>query len=385
MTEQQVKLEQFDEWLRDGSDVAALVMRQWLDPVEGSDATIFPPTYTLRDTDAGARFNKGEPVPGVFQGSQGPYGYNIDRFYDGTSVCQVDSVGSQANRMEPIFKRELYRRLVPQIVIKANNGDVNLLDAGHRAADGLVRFSDLAGELREAFEVWQDGGDAEPLAKIAPTTIVFGAWDSRATQAKLPRIVRSVIRAYDVRVLHRSAQYVPPLDYVADGVLDEPADRREQEARSELGLSHAPAPWSHGGVIVRGEIRRDATLSLEAIRSLGAKGDPVKLRRYILGLALVAFTARQESLLREGCQLVPSRDRVQEWKLVRYDGSRDPYEIKPDDAKAFAELAAKAFGVGEGREVMFKPQAARKELGMSGEERKAARTKRARGGSKVTK
>ena len=28
-------------------------------------------------------------------------GYNIDRFEDGASVCQIDSVGSQANRIEP--------------------------------------------------------------------------------------------------------------------------------------------------------------------------------------------------------------------------------------------------------------------------------------------
>ncbi|MCR4415913.1 MAG: type I-U CRISPR-associated RAMP protein Csb1/Cas7u [Thermoguttaceae bacterium] len=190
-------LERFDDWLRDDSCVAALVMRQWLVPVEGKDAIIFPPTYAkperMRDEDW--------------------TGYNIDRFDDGTSVCLVDSVGSQANRMEPIFKREPYNKLVPQVIIKANGKQVNLLDAGHRAADAIVRFSGLAEKLENAFRAIRDNGDVGPLAKIAPTSIVFGSWDSRATQVKLPRIVRSVVRAYDVRPLHRSAQYILPLDY----------------------------------------------------------------------------------------------------------------------------------------------------------------------------
>ena len=41
------------------------------------------------------------------------------------------------------------------------------------------------------------------LAKIAPTSLVFGAWDSRDTQAKLPRLIASTIRAYDVVKLSR--------------------------------------------------------------------------------------------------------------------------------------------------------------------------------------
>ena len=45
MSEQRIKSEQFDGWLKDDSEVAALVMRQWLEPVDGKDAVIFPPTY----------------------------------------------------------------------------------------------------------------------------------------------------------------------------------------------------------------------------------------------------------------------------------------------------------------------------------------------------
>lgn len=359
MSNKQVNLDQYDDWLKDDSDVAALVMRQWLEPVEGKDAVIFPPTYAqperMKDDDW--------------------TGYNIDRFEDGLSVCQIDSVGSQANRMEPIFKREPYRKLVPQIVIKAGGRDVHLLDAGHRAADAIVRFSDLANDLDGAFQAVKNG-DLEKLAKIAPTSLVFGAWDSRATQVKLPRIVRSVIRAFKVRTLHRSAQYIPAIEYVDEGLLDAPEGKQQQDSMSQLGLSHAPAPWSHGGILVEHEIRRDATLNLVALRALaGAPGDdPLPLRRYIVGLSLVAFTAPQETFLREGCQLVPDTEHPAEWSLVRHDGQRDEKShVLHDQALQYAAMAADAFGVGSSRDARFDTKTAKEALGQSKEERKKSR------------
>ncbi|GIW43956.1 MAG: type I-U CRISPR-associated protein Cas7 [Candidatus Binatia bacterium] len=368
-------LEKYDNWLKDDSDVAALVMRQWLVPVEGKDAVIFPPTYTLADTEAGERFNKGERIPGVYKGQKGPMGYNIDWFEDGTSVCQIDSVGSQANRMEPIFMREAYKELVPEVIIKAGDKEVNLLEAGHRAADAVVRFSDLREKLEEAFNAVR-AGDATKLAKIAPTSLVFGVWDSRGTQVKLPRVVRSVIRAFKVRPLHRSAQYIPAIDYVGSGLLDAPGEKKQQDAMSELGLSHAPAPWSHGGVLVEQEIRRDAVLNVVALRALraGRDADPLPLRRYILGLSLVAFTAPQETFLREGCQLVPDPDLPPEWWLVKHDGSREAnFRLSGHQALEYARKVAEAFGVGPRKEATFHAEKAREELGQSKQERKKAR------------
>lgn len=349
----------FDDWLKDGSEVAALVMRQWLEPVEGKDAVIFPPTYAkperMRDEDW--------------------TGYNIDRLEDGPSVCQIDSVGSQANRMEPIFMRERYSDLVPHVVVNANGEEIDLLEVGHRAADAIVRFSDLANQLEDAFTAIR-AGDATIMAKIAPTSLVFGAWDSRGTQVKVPRIVRSVIRAYKVHSLHRSAQYIPAIEYVERGLLAAPESKQQQEHMSQLGFSHAPAPWSHGGVLVEQEIRRDATLNLAALRALraGKDADPLSLRRYILGLSLVAFTAPQESFLREGCQLVPDSNRPAEWSLVKHDGHRDQkFSVSHADALNFAEAAAKEFDVGERRTATFNAASAKAALEQSKKERKKER------------
>jgi len=357
MSNEKVKLDQFDEWLKDDSEVAALVMRQWLEPVEGKDAVIFPPTYAKPE-----RMKEEDWL-----------GYNIDRFEDGTSVCQIDSVGSQANRMEPIFKRQKYRHLVPQVVIKAGSKEVNLLDAGHRAADAIVRFSDLASELDQAFGALKNQANAEPLAKLAPTSLVFGAWDSRATRVKLPRIVRSVIRAFGVKPLHRSAQYIPAVEYVEEDLLNAPQDKPQQDALSQLGLSHAPAPWTHGGVEPQGGIRRDATLNLVALRGLGAGDKTMNLRRYILGLSLVSFTAPQEVSLREGCQLVPDANRPAEWNLVRHDGHRQTLALLHDQALKYAEFAARDFGVGDDKTTTFDSKKAKENLGLSKQERRRSR------------
>lgn len=327
-------LQRFDHWLHEDATAVAVVGRQYLMPVEGRDAVIFPPTYA---------------PPEGFRGDWP--GYNIDTFPDGTSVCLVDSVGSQANRLEPMFKTGAYRQLVPQVLIKLTTKtgeelEVNLLDAGHRAADAVVRYSELAGQLRDAFTALARG-DALPLARLAPTSLVFGVWDSRGTQVKASRILRSVIRAYNVRLLHRSATYLPPVNYEEKGVLDEVVEKVERDRRAEEGLVHNPASWSHGGVQVLGEIRRDVMCNLAEIRLLNAPSpeETLSLRRYLLGLSLVAFTAWPEPNLREGCELVLDPDRPPLTEEVHRDGRRQPLVLSHEEALAFAREAAVAFGV----------------------------------------
>ena len=345
-------LKQYDTWLADGGP-AALVIREHLVPVDGPDGVFFPATFAAAE-------DKRD-----FAG-----GYNIDEWEEGgktRNACLIDSIGSQANRIEPLFIKEPLRDLVPQITVKAGTKVVNLLEAGHRAGDAIVRCSALQERLRSAFqEVLK--GDAQPLAKVAPTSLVFGVWDSRDTQAKLPRLLASSIRAYDVVRLHRSAQYNPAIDYVASQVMDDPADKKTNDAYSERGFKHVPATWSHGGIklVAGGVVRRDATLSLAALRLLavreggGAINDDrtLALRRYILGLTLVAFTAQQGSYLRQGCQLVPDIEKPRETTLVHGDGKRESSAVSHDHALAYARAAAKAFGVGANEEVSFDKQRA---------------------------
>jgi CRISPR-associated protein Csb1 len=322
---------------------AALVIQEPLMPVEGPEGVLFPATF------AG-----GDGFPG---------GYNIDGDPNGENICLVDSVGSQANRIEPLFETDPYAELVPQIKIRAGENVISLLEAGHRAGDALVRCSALQEELQKAFrDVLR--GNSEPLAKIAPTSIVFGVWDSRDTQAKLPRLVSSTIRAKNVRPLKRSAQFNPATDFVREGLLEEPVDKAARDAYAVRGFIHVPASGTHGGVIANGGVLRTATLSLAALKLLSA-GDPdktLKLRRYILGLSLVAFTAHTSNYLRQGCLLVLNPDAEREFAEVYPDGRRTPCPLTHEAALKYAGAVAKEFGVGESRIVDFDKERAKRDV-----------------------
>lgn len=333
----------FDHYLAD-SGPAALVVREHLMPVEGKDGVLFPATYAA-----------GDGFPG---------GYNIDGDPAGENIVLIDSIGSQANRIEPIFAEPDYAKLVPQVNITAGQKTISLLQAGHRAGDAIVRASALQKELQDAFLALLTG-NATALAKLAPTSLVFGVWDSRDTQAKVPRAIASTIRAYNVRKLTRSAQFIPPIDYVGAKMLDEPTDKATKDSYAERGFVHVPATGSHGGVIAKGDIRRDATLALAALRLLHAGSDSaatLALRRYILGLALVAFTRLPSGYLRQGTILVLDPDKPREFVEVLPNGKRIPATVTHEQALSYATAAAKAFGVGADRTEAFDPERAKEDL-----------------------
>jgi CRISPR-associated protein Csb1 len=144
------------------------------------------------------------------------------------------------------------------------------------------------------------------------------------------------------------------------------------------GGIHVPATGSPGGVIADGGIRRDATLGLAALRRLHAAKDDKRtlaLRRYILGLALTAFTYNASGYLRQGCLLVLDPSKPPEFVEVLPTGERNPATITHDSALAFAKIAAEAFGVGEDRTVDFDKKLAKKDV--SGKEDDKASGKKA--------
>ena len=166
--------DQINSFADDRDGAVALHLRQPLLPVEGPGSVIFPPTYA------------DSPL------SQRDFGYNIDELSDGTRIATIDSVGSQANRMEAVFLRALAdgpenprSGLVPQIDIAyGNEKSVSILEAGHRLGDAVIRSTALKERADEAFEAFLDRDDVAPLAKLAPTSLVFGVWDSRGNAGK---------------------------------------------------------------------------------------------------------------------------------------------------------------------------------------------------------
>ncbi|MCB2262738.1 MAG: type I-U CRISPR-associated protein Cas7 [Candidatus Thiosymbion ectosymbiont of Robbea hypermnestra] len=368
-----------DSWADDSRGPVALHLRQRLIPVEGEQGVIFPPTYA-------------------------DIGYNIDTLSDGTRVAMIDSVGSQANRLEPLFKKDKYSKLVPQIEIelyskkseKQEDGEytkkVSLLDLAHRSADAVVHSSpELAVHIAEAFAALSQRGDAGPLCRIAPTSLVFGVWDSRGNSAeKRPRLVRSIIRAWDVEPLHTAAQFNSVWKSLEDeqkGALKDKVEelkKKKQNVKlSEKGFADAPAIFRKvgttarkhmheyrdgspnperrvlGGVVSRGEIIREVTVNLVALRALqGADAQETKnIRRYLLALSLLAASAELDLYLREGCHLRFADDR-DIWNSVPRRGEPTPLEISSDAAQAilldYAKTAVEPFKNGWPEQLSYK-------------------------------
>ncbi len=355
-----VKIAQFDGWLKDKGPVA-LVIRQYLLPAAQPDDVIFPPSY--------ANPSQKEGDPSV---------YNIDG-EGATSICVIDSIPSQANRLEPMFASDEYSKLVPQLNIKFKDGLTrNLLEIGHRIADAALRGTPLWPEVKAALGEFRNN-KATALARLAPTSLVFGAWDSRDSQVKIPRLINSIIRARNVVQLRRSAQYIPAINYEREGLL--PADLDKKPA--DIGLADVPSVHMIGGIQVNGDIVRDASLNLVSLRHLrGADTDEtLKLQRYILGLCLVAMAAEPDLNLRQGCLLTLNPGKPPSSQTVSRDGTRTDTTLGPKETAEFAKLAAEDFGVASRATdtIDFDPKILKKWLDADKEAKAERKEKRAKG------
>lgn len=346
MSHATMTISDLDRWANDPNGPVALHLVERLQPVEGDGAVFFPATYA-------------------------DVGYNIDPLGDGTRVASVDSVGSQANRIEPIFEQDKFKKLVPQINIaygnakQGNEGKVSILRAGHRLGDAVVRCTELRKDIEAAFQGLLRSGDATAIAKLGPTSLVFGVWDSRGTMAKVPRLLQSTVRAWDVTEIKRSAQYKPALDYAGLEVFSaedkEKAQGKSESPLAQRGFVDVPATGSHGGIVARGPIQRDLTINLVALRRLRGEREK-ELRNYILGLCLVAAAEPVDPFYRQGCLLVPHPNHPAVWTLVERTGSRATTSLTPTIALEYAQKAAAAYGVGPDRDVTFSKELAKSEV-----------------------
>ena len=330
----------FDRWIGDECQTVALALKQDLAPVELGKQVAYPPTYAS-------------------------IGYNIDTLSDGTKVALIDSVGSQANRMEPLFKRPPYSELVPQVDIVLGSPEEggrrrSLLDLAHRSADAVVNSTPgLSGRVKQAFDALKQNNDAGPLCALAPTSLVFGVWDSRGgSNEKRPRLVRAIVRAWNVDVLHSAAQYNSVWKDLDEGSRDKlkkaAKKARKPQGLSEKGLKDAPATHRRdkkrvlGGVLVHGRIQRDVIVNLAALRTLNGSTheETVAIRRYILALALLAAAADIDMFLREGCHLrfLDDGDR---WREIPRRGQASDIDLASREAHdsllAYAKKAAVPF------------------------------------------
>jgi CRISPR-associated protein Csb1 len=256
----------FDDLLAD-TGPAAITLAQWLKPV--GDPIIFPPTYANPKEREPAVYNidyfgDTASLERRFELKKTHTWINSERVEEGhiKSVCVLDSIPSQANRIEPAFGRLRDEkgnsvRLVPTVKVQATvdgeQVEIDLLeDAGHRIADAAIRHTSIAEDVNKAILARKQRPypDSKPLALLAPTSLIFGMWDSQASGVKVPRLINSIIRAYDVCEYRRSSQFNPAMDFEAAGVTTEKGDVR----LSEVGMDGAPSTFQLGGVEAMGGI-----------------------------------------------------------------------------------------------------------------------------------
>ena len=97
-------------------ELVALTYRQALEPVEGRDAVVHPPTYASREEKRVKGGRRSEHV--------------LNERGDGTRTCALDTVQSQANRMEASYRGEL-AGVIPRHVVEAGGHRADLTELPH--------------------------------------------------------------------------------------------------------------------------------------------------------------------------------------------------------------------------------------------------------------
>lgn len=168
--------------------------------------------------------------------------------------------------------------------------------------------------------------------------------------------MRSIIRAWDVDILHSAAQFNSVWKALTDDQKSALVKAKPKGVKlSAKGFADAPATTNKntgervlGGVLVRDRTEREVTVNLLALRNIrgATPEETAKIQKYLLGLALLAATHEIDLFLREGCHLrYASTD--DDWYAVPRRGTRTKVSLGSEAARnlviQFALDAAKPF------------------------------------------
>lgn len=359
-----------------GGSAAAFRCRRRLQPAGGEGDKVFPPTF------AGA----------VYAVEQ----RRVQGKADAVSCVLLDSVQSQANRMELALQDALDAGRINIPVLEVDftehgpTGDVEadekagrLIDAvgkvtslqvPHRLADAILRDSEFDGT---AFRKSDKGkalnavspSNATPLFALCPTALVFGMWDSTGPKGGLgPKFERAMVsevvgigaeKGDLLRGVRRDpfeASKTVPIMKTSSSEW-RIADPKEKGLVAPSKVNHGSVPFPeererkteknrYAGVTIE-YAEQTTTLSLICLRRLRFPVDgkatadvDIAARTVLSALGLCAATLAFEVGLglRSRCLLWP--DAAMEWELLDRPG-KEPIEftIASDDAVALLKEA----------------------------------------------
>ena len=165
-----------------------------LEPIDGPQGRVFPPTY-------GGSENAGADK----KGDTAKTAHVVEKLADGTFRVLIDSVASQANRQEAALVAARNQGMIDfadvYIDLKDTEAGLERLSATempHRLSDAILRDSEVDGKPFGKSEFGKrilsaTASDLTPIIEASPTTALFGCWFSQHNLARPLKIQRSVV------------------------------------------------------------------------------------------------------------------------------------------------------------------------------------------------
>ena len=344
-----------------------------LQPANGLGAQILPPTY---------------PVSGPDEPPRYVYGRRRDDHDDGWYAV-VHSVRGEAKRLKQVLREvadDDARPPIPCVSVHVATPGLSSLeritsiDAPHGVYDAVVRNALLdgvpfmqSGEGRRLAAATKR--DATAVLELAPSALVFGAWNSdgedRGQGPRFARVLVSEMIAVDTlvdEVVTNEATGETEPRTASRGVIwrNDPTG-----IKRSIGRLAGDMDWTHDGAPARPEVvpmgvscayvELLSVITLAGVRGL-AFGTPARDRAGRTLLAAMVLLAvcegdAQGYFLRSGCLLVP--DGIARCEIVHRDGGTEVVAVDRETAQsvyrdAFAQAEAAGFGF---KWLTLKPQA----------------------------
>lgn len=344
---------------------AAMRCRLTIQPAGGEGDKVFPPTYL------GAKYAKEERL------------VTANGELKRVPCVLLDSVQSQANRMEEALQAAVDDGRIKLPVIEVDFSGIELIDpvdkvtslqAPHRIADAILRDSLHDGTPFRKSEIGKQidsvsNRNATPLFELCPTALVFGVWDSTGPKgglgAKFARALVSEIVGFNAASGVKTGSRIDPLEIRAGAQIFIEKDGSWRLAKDKEKKTVSPSEKNHGNIpptidentggVTISHAEQSIVISIPAFRRLRFPVGGVYKSEYddaartvLLSLGLLAATLAAESGmdLRSRCILWPTE--IPKWELLGKPGDKpQSIELDSDAAiKLYTESVDAAIKVG---------------------------------------
>jgi CRISPR-associated protein Csb1 len=283
----------------------------------------------------------------------------------------LDSVQSQANRIEDALQDAVDRGLIKMPLIVVDFGDkvvdvqrVTSLQAPHRAADAILRDSLHNGDPFRKSKIGQsitDSSLANATSLYRYCALFLGVWDSTGPKgglgSKFARALVSEIVGIDAIVGKKTASRIDPLQVRRGAMVVKGKDSWKLAESDKTKGAVSPSEINHGNIppdVADGSAtiayaEHTAVLSLPQLRRLRfpidgeldvARDDAARTVIAALSLAGLTLSIERGADLRSRCLLFP--EAAIQFELLEIPGKPTPFSLDSKQAIALLNAAVEA-------------------------------------------